>query len=82
MVIFTMDVSDGELLCNRDWDPSYLHSIFSSEFDDLLDLWDSSINDMELVKHVECVEKYCPIVEDISMDDDTLCKAVEGIEKE
>ena len=44
-----MDVSDGELLCNRDWDPSYLHSIFSSEFDDLLDLWDSSINDMELV---------------------------------
>ena len=77
-----MDVSDSELLCNRDWDPSYLHSIFSNDFDECLDLWANSINDMDLVKHVESVEKYCLIVEDISIDDETLCKAVEGIEKE
>ena len=81
-VIFTMDVSDSALVANHDWDPLYLHDIFEVDFNDLSDLWSSNISDMELIQHVECVETYSPIVEDISLDDNTLCKAVEKIEHE
>ena len=47
-------------------------------------MWKSSeiVSDEELVgafSNME-LEKYCPEVEDISMDDDTLCSAVECIE--
>ena len=34
------------------------------------------------MQNVEKVEKYSPIVEDISLDDEVLCQAVEKIETE
>ena len=34
------------------------------------------------MKHVENMERYCPIVEDISLEDDILCSEVEKIETE
>ena len=76
-----MDVSDRFLWQNRDWDPSYLSTIFDMDFHDFNDLWISNTQDSELVKVAEHVEKYCPIVEDISMDDTELCNAVEAIEE-
>ena len=81
-VNFTMEVTDRALLCNRDWDPCYLRSIFDTDFFDFSELWSSSIGDIEIFEHVENVEKYSPIVEDISLDDSTLCEAVNEIEKE
>ena len=79
-----MDVSDYYLLQNRDWDPSYLSQLFSELFYyDFTDLWNTgNMNDMDLVSAVEKVEKYSPIVEDISLDDEVLCAAVEQIEDE
>ena len=77
-----MDVPDSALFCNRDWDPVYLRDIFESDFNDFSDLLCSDVNYMDLLSHVEEVEHYCPIVENKSLDDETLCKAVEGIERE
>ena len=34
------------------------------------------------MREVNDAERYSPIVEDISMDDDTLCQAVEHIESQ
>ena len=45
-------------------------------------MWQNSVADMDLVKAAESVEKYSPLVEDISLDDSTLCEAVEQIENE
>ena len=77
-----MDVTDQFLSMHRDWDPLYLQSIFNVDFYDFTELWSGNIKDVELVKAVDDVEKYCPIVEDISMDDIELCNAVEQIEEE
>ena len=77
-----MDITDSELWINRDWDPVYLSDIFEEEFDDIESLWSSDVNDLELVSYIENMEKYIPIVEDISLDDDLLCSAVEQIEEE
>lgn len=77
-----MELSDSELWLNRDWDPSYLVEIFRESFDDCNDLWEADLSDCELLKQVEIMEKYTPIVEDISMDDELLCSAVERIEEE
>ena len=77
-----MDLPECALVCNRDWDPCYLKDIFYVSFDDCSDLWSDSFTDMDLLEHVECVEQYCPVVEDISLDDSTLCEAVEQIENE
>ena len=77
-----MDVLDSMFISNRDWDPGYLMDIFSHDFFEFQDLWSSQMSDNELVKEVQNVEKYQPIVEDISMDDDLLCSAVEKIEEE
>ena len=77
-----MDISDSSLLSNRDWDPSYLALLFSEDFDDYSNLWNSEMSDMELVCETNKVEKYCPIVEDISIEDDVLCQEVECIEKQ
>ena len=81
-----MDVSDVSLYNNRDWDPSYLAGIFTQDFYEFKDLWNNSnVNDVELVQASQVVEnvgKYEPIVEDISLDDETLCSAVEQIESE
>ena len=81
-VIFEMEVSDELLLENRDWDPSYLSEILSVDFFEFEDLWDSNVNNCDLVSEINKVEMYQPIVEDISLDDETLCEAVESIKKE
>ena len=36
--------------------------------------------DQDLIHAVETIEKYQPVIEDISLDDKTLCQAVEEIE--
>lgn len=77
-----MELSDSYLWTNRDWDPNYLLDIFREDFNDYSTLWKSDLSDLALVKEVEKMEKYSPIVEDISMDDTTLCYAVEQIEEE
>ena len=77
-----MDVPDSCLIHNHDWDPSYLSQLLSDDFFDFNELWSNNMGDVELVQEVEKVEKYCPTVEDISMDDEVLCNAVEKIEEE
>ena len=72
-------MSDNSLLRNLDWDPFYFNEIFSEDFYDFTEMWGSDFNDGELAREVESVEKYIPIVEDISKDDETLCNAVENI---
>ena len=77
-----MDVPNITFCRNRDWDPSYLQQLLSQDFYDYDELWSCNIGDMELVNEVEKVERYSPIVEDISLKDDILCLAVEKIEEE
>ena len=78
--MFKMEVLDSILWRNRDWDPAYLSEIFSEDFYEFSELWKSgNTTGTELVKEVE---KYCPIVADLSMDDETLCSEVEKIETE
>ena len=81
-----MDVSDDLLLNNRDWDPSYLQLMFCDDFNDVTDLWKSNICDEDLITESVRVESqrdpYCPVTEDISLDDTTLCQAVKKIEEE
>ena len=69
-------------MANRDWDPCYLRYIFSQDFYEFGDLWLNGVGDQDMIKAAENIEPYSPIVEDISMDDDSLCKAVEQIERE
>ena len=76
------ELDDCNLLLYRDWDPAYLASIFDSDFNDNTDLWNNSMDDLEVVHVAKHGERYCPIVEDISMDDFELCSAVEQIESE
>ena len=77
-----MEKSEVNLWANCDWDPSYLSCIFDVDFDDCSDLWISDVSDSDLLGIVTIMESYCPIVEDISMDDNELCQAVEKIEEE
>ena len=77
-----MELSDICIICNRDWDPSYLAEIFDSDFYDFSDMWSNEIEDVDLVDSVNKLESYCPIVEDISMEDSELCQVVEQIEEE
>ena len=77
-----MEISDELLLKNCDWDPSYLQQLFKEDFNECDLLWVSDITDMELVKEVETIERYNPITEDISLDDEYLCAEVDKIEKE
>ena len=42
----------------------------------------TNMGDKELVNAVEKLERYSPIVEDISLDDNVLYQAVEQIEQE
>ena len=76
-----MEDSDKLLLSNRDWDPTYLRSIFDCDFFECSDLWISDMEDSELLNVAEHLEKYFPEVENISLDDNELCSAVEQIEK-
>ena len=79
---FVMESSDSVFLANRDWDPSYLKQIMSDDFYDFSELWNIITSHNELLQASTTVDKYCPVVEDISMDGVTLCEAVEKIEKE
>ena len=54
--------------------------LFNEDFNEFPHLWSSNVDDRDLVHAVEKLEIYSAIVEDISMDDSTLCKAVEEIE--
>ena len=56
--------------------------IFTQDFEEYPNMWESNVSDTQLVNHVEKLEKYSPVVEDISMDDETLCSAVKQIEYE
>ena len=75
-----MDISGSVLIRNLDWEPSYLKSIFDIDFPD--NLWCREMDDSELLNTVTQLERYCLIVEDISMDDIDLCNAVEKVEAE
>ena len=78
-----MELSDKYIIMNHDWDPSYLCQIFDEEFYDFSNMWSSSnVSDGELLGVMDKMESYCPIIEDISMEDSVLCDAVEKIEKE
>ena len=77
-----MEVPDSLIIRNRDWDPSYLSLLLSQDFYEFNDLWSSNVSDAELLNSEKEKNMYCPVGEDISMDDDTLCKAVEDIEME
>ena len=77
-----MEITDDMFLCNRDWDPSYLKDSFDEDFNDFSSLWESEVMDNDLVSEVNKMEYYCPIVEDISVDNETLTVAVEKIEQE
>ena len=77
-----MELSDMNLFRDRDWDPEYLIDIFTQDFEEYPNMWESNISDTQLVNHVEKLDKYCLVVEDISIDDETLCSAVEQIEYE
>ena len=81
-----MEVSDDFLFENRDWDPSYLQLLFRDDFNDVTELWKSNIRDEDLIAESNRVESqcehYCPVTEDISLDDTVLYDAVEKIEEE
>ena len=77
-----MDLPDSVICQNRDWDHSYLCQIFDQDFHDFTKLWKLNNMDSELVSESDKLEKYCPIMEDISLDDEVLCSAVESIEQE
>ena len=72
-----MDSGDIHLWVNRDWDPLYLSLIFDVDFNDFSELWESNITDCDIVTALDSMESYCPIVEDITMDDYELCSAVD-----
>ena len=74
-----MEIDD--LFVNLDWDPSYLELLFQDDFNDMNDLWMCEfVSDVELLKMSSELEKYCPEVEDISLDDTELLHAVSQIE--
>ena len=80
-----MELSDRIFCIDRDWDPQYLREMISQNFYEFSDLWQNGICDKELVGAVDramATERYCPVVEDISIDDDTLYEAVAQKERE
>ena len=64
---------------NRDWDPTYLQELFRVDFYDFSKHWRSKISDADLNMEIDTVETYCPITEDISIEDEVLYNAVEKI---
>ena len=77
-----MEFSDDIFSTNRDWDPSYLRQLFNDSFDNLSSLWINGVEDSVLIDEMEKYESYQPIVEDISLEDEVLCTAVQKIEEE
>ena len=76
------ELEDTSVFINIDWDPVYLASIFDVDFHDTSNLWDNNMTDQDIMDTVNHMEKYCPVVEDISIEDEVLCSAVEQIESE
>ena len=80
---FTLVMESDDIFINLDWDPSYLASIFDADFYDMSDLWDVDyVGDNQLLEYAERRDIYCPMVEEISIEDEVLCKAVEQIESQ
>ena len=52
----------------------------TEDFYDFKEHWENCLSDMDLVATEE--PRYCPVVEDISLHDETLHEAVEQIENE
>ena len=77
-----MDLADRVFMANYDWDPSYLRYIFSQDFFEFCELWSNGMGDQDMIQATEASERYCPVVKDISLDDDTLYDAVAQIENE
>ena len=75
-------MEDYELISNLDWDPGYLSMLFESDFNDMSDLWNDSlgVSDSEILHAMDT--RYCPIIEDISIDYECLYNAVEVIESQ
>ena len=77
-----MDISDRLFVTNRDWDSQYLRELVTQDFYDFKEHWQSSVmSDKELIV-AERQTPYCPVTEDISIDDATLYEAVAQIEDE
>ena len=76
-----MELSDRIFATNHDWDPQYLRELVMVDFFDFKEHLETSLSDLELLK-AEATDRYCPLMEDISLDDQTLYKAVEQIEQE
>ena len=75
-----MDIADRVFITNRDWDPHYLRELVTEDFYDFTEHW-KGLSDMELVAAEGSSEaRYCPVTEDISLDDDTLYEVVAQIE--
>ena len=71
------------IFLNLDWDPCYLASIFDMDFNDMSVLWNcEGVSDSVIMNLPETSGIYCPLVEDISLDDNDLHDAVEKIESE
>ena len=76
-----MEIADQMFITNHDWDPYYLRELVTQDFYDFKNHWENSgISDMDLVSTEE--GRYCPLVEDISLDDSTLYEAVSQIEEQ
>ena len=56
--------------------------ISDQDFYDFTELWYSDLNDTDLVMEVESVERYNPLIEDISLDEELLCSALEEVQKQ
>ena len=66
------------------WDLYYLGNLFSGDVEEGSNLELLNSSDAELLSSVEKLERdpYQPIVEDITMDDEDLVRAVDQIESE
>ena len=76
------DISDSYLISNPDWDPCYLRNNFE-ESQNMVKLLNESMDDDTLLNEVSKIENresYCPVTEDISLDDEVLVCAVKAIE--
>ena len=72
-----------DIFVNLDWDPCYLESIFNQDFYEMAELWNEGyVEDSCLLEAIEKNEVYQPVVEDISLDDHILHRAVEKIKAE
>ena len=77
-----MELLDRVFVTNHDWYPHYLRELVTEDFYKFKEHWQSGLPlDMELLTVETCPDaQYCPVTEDISVDDNTLCQAVEAIE--